>query len=302
MGPKLVLFLCSQAGGPDLLLGDHGQVTFQHSELSDPSESFCNAISVTKLTAAYRLLRAVTHTPQEGGNDIMSCGAGDDIAMGGVADDKIDGGDGQDVLLGDFGDYDFLPEKQTNWRNSIDYSTAEDDTWMGGALVHSMLAVGDDASYGGHDTIFGGNHDDFLIGGYGGDWLHGGAGQNDITGGSATVGAADSNDTITGGKDADVVLGDNGIISRKALCRGAKRPWPQQVTFERYATTTKYGGAGGEISRRVHPFDAMDLIGSGDTISVGAGDDRVWGQAGDDKARPAAYKRVLGYLSRYEIR
>ena len=65
-----------------------------------------------------------------------------------------------------------------------------------------------------------------------------------------------------------MVLGDNGVILRKSVCRGAKRPWPQGITFERYSANPN-PNINNAISRRVHPFDMLDLIGGGDTISVG---------------------------------
>ena len=75
----------------------------------------------------------------------------------------------------------------------------------------------------GADTVDLGEGQDYGEGGPGGDVVNGQAGDDDLVGGSYTpaggsgatrVGQPDGGDTLGGGPDQDVVLGDNGALTR----------------------------------------------------------------------------------------
>ncbi len=128
-----------------------------------------------------------TLSPELGGSDIIVGNAGNDILFGGSGNDTIDGMAGSDVILGDHGSYDFTaPAGQT------------------------ILSI--ESAYAGNDTLFGGAGDDFILGQQGDDMIYGQDGQDDLIGGHNHAGGADGADVIDGGADADVILGDNGII------------------------------------------------------------------------------------------
>ena len=162
--------------GEDLLLGDNGNVTFD---------------------AAGTVIFATSSDPTIGGADTITAGIdgsgdGRDRVFGGTGNDEIHGGDEHDVLLGDHGEYDVLLPANQN--------------------VLSIF-IGD--SFGaGNDTIHGGAGDDFILGQQGDDLLFGDDGEDDITGGHNVLYGADGDDRINGGDQADVIIGDNGLILR----------------------------------------------------------------------------------------
>ena len=69
-----------------------------------------------------------------------------------------------------------------------------------------------------NDTIFGGSGDDHCEGNAGNDTIYGEAGEDELIGGgyetaSAGVGFPDGVDTINGGDNADVITGDNALVT-----------------------------------------------------------------------------------------
>src|SRR5207302_291125 len=74
-------------------------------------------------------------------------------------------------------------------------------------------------------------------------------------------------DWIDGGDDTDVVLGDNGTITRRFGAGGAWARW---------------AGPSMDVIRDVQRFDDVDLVAGNDTIFGGAGDDILHGQRGND--------------------
>ena len=146
------------------------------------------------------------------------------------------------------------------------------DTIAGGA--------GDDLIVGqqGDDTLAGDAGGDTIEGNAGADTINGGFGQDDLIGGgsaldgilvakdriwsTATSGLADGNDTIDGGEDADVILGDNGWIVR---------------TYVAGAPTTLADGA---IIRDARVTNGTEVTGSygGDRLLGGGGPDELHGQ------------------------
>ncbi|WP_299056624.1 calcium-binding protein [uncultured Nocardioides sp.] len=143
----------------------------------------------------------------------------------------------------------------------------------------------------GDDTASGGDEDDYVEGGAGADGLSGGGGEDDLLGGGSTTtgaviavsgsslvdrlltapsGATDSsaaalvdgNDTLDGGAERDVLLGDNGRVTRDGPNR------------------TLAGGASGvHVVRRVAMADPTPGVWAGsDALLGGSGDDDLYGQ------------------------
>ncbi len=143
----------------------------------------------------------------------------------------------------------------------------------------------------GNDIVSGGADDDYLEGNAGNDTLGGDAGEDDLVGGGSTntgavitvsgattvdrlltpvtvatdktaSGLVDGNDALDGGDSRDVLLGDNGRITRFG------------------PNTTLAGGASGpHVVRRVAMADEGPGVWAGsDRLSGGLGDDDLYGQ------------------------
>ncbi|MGB8170672.1 MAG: PKD domain-containing protein, partial [Chthoniobacteraceae bacterium] len=118
----------------------------------------------------------------------------------------------------------------------------------------------------------------FILGQQGDDRIFGGAGNDDLTGGHNVLFGADGNDYIDGGDEAevtagdgaDVILGDNGVISREVL-PGAPSAW-----------RTYPAPFASIVIRNVVRFDDIDLVAGNDTLLGDAGQDILHGQRGSD--------------------
>jgi Ca2+-binding RTX toxin-like protein len=170
------------------------------------------------------------------GADTIYGGLQADYVEGNGAADYMSGGDGDDVLLGgtaaaaraDTGDV-------INGDNGADTIIGDNGSDAGGRW-HPLDLDGANGSYGGADTIFGGNDADLGYGGLGNDTMRAGAGndhfegnngsdaifgeagEDELVGGgrfttSPGVGYPDGSDTISGGSDADVITGDNAVVN-----------------------------------------------------------------------------------------
>lgn len=218
------------------------------------------------------------------GTDRLFGGDDADVVVGGTqASGRADAGDllfgdtGNDVLIGDNG----VPDGAGG--RPLDLGAG--DSSLGGADV-IFAGDGADHAYGGlaDDYIDGGRNDDYIEGNNATDTILGGDGQDDIIGGSSQVvsgsglfatGYPDANDNISGGANEDVVLGDNGAITRDGT--------PSEFTLAR-----------GMTPRTVTPYDwsASDPSVAGDDVINGneandvvlgeAGADTIHGNAGDD--------------------
>jgi len=159
------------------------------------------------------------------------------------------------------------------------------------------------------DTIYGGDGDDYIEGNHGSDDLYGDAGDDDILGGSSPVytGIAgppytDQNamtytdqsdrsrlvplgetlsvevplgDTIHGGNGSDVILGDNGIITRPD---GNIRQ-SYQLELDTIGNEERPHSAGGGTGTRV--MRTVEMVNT--EAGFVAGSDLIYGEAGDDE-------------------
>ncbi|MBL7039484.1 MAG: hypothetical protein ISR77_12695, partial [Pirellulaceae bacterium] len=243
----------------DILLGDNGRVDYRVND-GDP-------LTLDVVESIDRLA---------GGADVIRGGDGKDVVFGGTAADDIHGGGNHDILLGDHGRYDLsLPYNQ----NFVSIFTR-------------------DADGGGSDTIHGDQGDDFILGQQGDDHLFGGADEDDITGGHNVLFGDDGNDTIDGGDEAedttgdqaDVILGDNGVILRTVLDHLA---W----------TWLRYPAPFADVIRKVERFDDIDFISGNDTIFGDLGADLLFGQRGDDILEGnGGDDELIGFLGNDTIR
>ncbi|TDW87430.1 Ca2+-binding RTX toxin-like protein [Kribbella pratensis] len=215
--------------------------------------------------------------------DAISGGGNDDVIAGDNASitDTVgpDSGDpvtrgrglsfGRHVVLFDLG---YSPAAANSGADAVD-GGAEND-----------VVYGQD----GGDTIHGAAGNDYAEGDQAADFVYGDAGQDDLAGGSsyvesgsgqATAGQLDSGDTISGGDDADVVLGDNGLLTRDAGI--AKSP----ITQGRANTDA----AGQMAERSIQPYDLGDSpvanTSGGDDVTGDGGCDAILGQGGNDRLK-----------------
>ncbi|MDX6254344.1 MAG: hypothetical protein QOJ11_678 [Frankiales bacterium] len=160
--------------------------------------------------------------------------------------------------------------------------TSGNDTITGGDQGDALFGQG------GSDTVHGDAGDDYVEGGQGADPLFGDAGQDDIVGGSsvaesgsgqATAGQLDAGDTIAGGDDADVVLADNGLVTRDPALA------PSGLTTHR--SNSDVVGSAAVVTRSIQPYDLGDTPTAGtsgaDYVTGDAGSDVVLGQSGNDR-------------------
>jgi len=216
------------------------------------------------------------------GGDTLSGDEGNDRLVGGssapgVPDDgdTINGGDGADVIVGDNGTissasprvvhvFDLFASDATRGGGDTIYGDADDDRAFGGIGNDTIHGVGgDDMLQGnsGDDAIYGDANDDDIIGGTSDEALPG------ATAGQAAADAPDGAETIlSGGSGRDVVIGDNGNITRPG------------------GTDPILGGP----ARSVTLFDrdrtgaALAAVSGGDYIEGNADSDRLYGEGGDD--------------------
>ncbi|HVM52706.1 MAG TPA: calcium-binding protein [Acidimicrobiales bacterium] len=235
----------------------------------------------------------------DAGNDLMAGGsqtAGNpDSGTSGGFQDRMFGGSGVDVMAGDNATFD-----------GAGVATLLDESTIGeGDLMYGQLA--DDVMYGenGNDLMFGGAGDDHMEGGADTDTMFGEADQDDIIGGTTQPAGNDGNgkqpdagDFLYGQGDADVIIGDNGEITRPGGTwpGGAKKRavtlydldtknaafFGADVIEGGMSTDEVYGGGGDDIiNGHVAGDPGVGLDGS-DHLEGNDGGDTIYGDAGQD--------------------
>jgi Ca2+-binding RTX toxin-like protein len=222
------------------------------------------------------------------------------------AADGLSGGSGDDVLAGDNARLDTTSARRadgTRLRSVLlfDLATAGDRSRPGTGGGDTLIGDdGRDLLFGqtGDDSVAGGTGDDYLEGNDGADSLGGGDGEDDVLGGGSSrtgavitvsgplaidrlltaptkptdvtaSGLLDGNDELDGGDARDVLLGDNGRITRGG------------------PNTTLSGGASGtHVVRQVAMADKLPGSWSGsDRLTGGAGDDDLYGQLDNTRTK-----------------
>jgi Ca2+-binding RTX toxin-like protein len=234
------------------------------------------------------------HTWGQAGDDDL-IGGSSELASGSFAgsepgrpdaQDTLSGGDGQDVLAGDNASitrggtaHPVMAGHELTTVRGVDL--ADEDASDASGLFGADTLDGDGAAdivFGqrGDDTVNLGDGADYGEGGRGVDDVTGGNGDDDVVGGSYTPAAVpapagqgqpDSGDTLSGDAGEDVVLGDNGALTRA----GSLSP----LTANRVS-----------VQRSLAPYDLGEspaaLRSGADTITGGTQNDVLLGQGGDD--------------------
>jgi Ca2+-binding RTX toxin-like protein len=316
----------SGEAGVDVLEGDAGADTLAGDEgddvLTGGSSSRDGIISPDRTGAG-----------QLDGHDALSGGSGDDVLAGdnarldGTGLTRVDGTSLRSVLL-----FDLATATSRAPRGAGDADTLDGDE--GRDLVFGQA---------GDDALTGGSGDDYLEGDDGADGLAGNGGEDDLVGGGSSrngaiitvsggsvddrlltaptrlndltaSGLLDGNDVLDGGDARDVLLGDNGRITRGGplaiLGGGASGPHAVRTVAMADSKPGVWSGsdqlAGGQGDDDL--YGQFDSTGSrragqayrgvpvrGDVLAGGAGDDAVVGDQGVDVPTPAA---ALGPVNR----
>lgn len=219
----------------------------------------------------------------DGGNDDMVGGTGrinEDPETG--TDGRLDGGDtmfggtGYDVMAGDNA---LLVRTLVNgqWqgntyndgiqhepRRLLDVDSPDTAVVSGGDTMYGNEQ--DDLMYGqgGNDLMFGNEGDDFMEGNAGSDTMHGNEDQDDMIGGTVEASRSDEGDIMYGGDHGDVMLGDNGTITRPLDSNGRWRIEPNT----------------GDEVRDIQLFDIETVTSPGDPAVSGS--DIMYGDGGRD--------------------
>ena len=183
----------------------------------------------------------------ETGADLINGGDGHDQITGLSADDELHGGEGNDLIQGD----------------DTDLSTPD-----------------------GADRLYGDNGADVLIGGRGNDILDGGAGDDILINGVAP-GTISPQGVASAGVYANVDGGDDQMDGGDGFDRAVlfyiDRTAP--IVFDNSNTAAvNTVWVGGVASGSVTRVEQINIRGgsAGDTITLGAGNDFLWGLGGDD--------------------
>ncbi len=293
--------LPATAGGGDLIYGGDGNDTC-HGGIGDDT-IYAGA--------------GDDHCEGNAGNDTIYGQDGQDELVGGGYEqsatgvgypdgvDTIDGGAGNDVVTGDnaivatvatvasgTGTDTVLGRGFTNGHTIqlLDLGYSPTPGTSAGDFLHG--SDGNDVIYGqgGNDTITGDNGDDYAEGGPGSDNISGGAGNDDLVGGSSTVdhvgtnslnvGQPDVGDTISGGDNADVIIGDNGKVLRDPAATPSPLTNRPGMTPQRAIVLYDLTGSGAPATAAGNDYVTGD---NGVDVILGqGGDDQLLGNAGDD--------------------
>ncbi|MEI6240823.1 MAG: hypothetical protein WCR51_10565 [Planctomycetia bacterium] len=264
----------TSTGGSDLFIGDSGRV---------------------ELAANGQVTLAASLDDGVGDVDTITTAGGSDVIIGGTAGDTIQAGDGTNLVIGDGGQVTWTatkaprpsPDRQIFWAPTAVLAEAKTATNAGG----------------GADNITTGKDADIVLAGDAGDTVNAGDGRNVVVGDNgkvtfhaspagqiATVATTDpdkgGNDTLTTGKDDDLVIGGVGADTINA---GAG---DNIVLGDNGRATIAADGTINVVEATDPTLGGIDMIlseggndlvigGTGaDTIDTGGGNDLVFGDFG----------------------
>ncbi|WP_022890574.1 calcium-binding protein [Agromyces italicus] len=264
--------------GDDLIIGGLDADTIQGSSGAD--KVYGDALYGTVTNPDTNVANGARNEGDAGGVDTIEGGPGADFLFGGGGNDVVYGGmripdqdadTSADHIQGDAGD------------DELHGGAGGDDLWGGRSGDRAFGGPGVDKIDGQADNdpeLRGGPDDDKVWGGAGNDSLFGDEGLDNLVGdGRADAGTAPTpgDDRADGGAGDDMVLGDNGTIS---------------------GVVTHAGGIA--IDARVaHPsalstkVDDAAPIGNDPGLGGGDGDDKVYGEGGDDTGTGGAGRDLL---------
>jgi Ca2+-binding RTX toxin-like protein len=252
------------------------------------------------------------------GNDTINLGAGNDIANGDSGNDSLTGGSGNDFLAGSAGVDQLFGNAGDDWLIGGHYVAAgvaplelDGDMLDGGSGADVLLgdswsagAPFEEGTFGGNDTLLGGDQDDFLGGQVGNDKLFGGNGNDDLAGGSGhdillgeggadALAGGDGRDVLIGGIDADTLDGgaDDDILIAGTTAHDANDAALGQILDEwtsprdhqsRVKNLKGIGMGNPEFDNRLNGTVFLNKNGPDATVFDDDASDELTGSAGED--------------------
>lgn len=258
--------------GQDIIFGDHGRIDYE--------------IAVDGTSSPPVL--TVSISPTIGGIDTIQGNAGNDIILGGAAGDVIKGGNENDLIFGDFGSIEgdirveLLPLNTPVNQHRFAYTSIFTQNADGG---------GSDLIYGDEVTEASTDGDDIIIAGQAHDVAFGGGANDDLIGGHNVAGGHDTGDDLDGGIGVDVITGDNAQVVRTGsavfdIFRTLSGSTLYNDLGDAQVTATPQANPTGALERFIrlldHSFTPTANTSGDDYIAGGAGEDRIFGQLGND--------------------
>ena len=274
--------------GTNIAFGDDGFITWVGSELNPSMETWSgqdlNPADIDMISST---------TPDDGGNDAITVGAGDAIIVGGYGDDHIHGGSASNIIMGDSGTIYAAFDSSSGYFGSSKIKLQLQ-------LVRSIAPA-----IGGIDDITGGRGQDLIVGGIGSDTIDAGEGDNlvigdngefefDTTNGKLIRGATIAPeagggvDSITTGAGRDVVLGglgtdtinagagDNVVFGDDGVAR-----FDPAILVHMLSTETDQLNNGNDWITTLGGRDVIVGGGGSDHIFAGEGDNVVFGDSAE---------------------
>ena len=213
------------------------------------------------------------------GDDTLVGRGGDDTMTGGAGEDTMDGGEGRDTV--DYSDADEGVRVLMHHSNSGGFGNGDNGDAQGDWVTNVEVLIGSDFNdvMSGtndniiHETLIGGDGDDFLIGGLGDETIEGGAGADQVYGVNQF------------GPDHFGGLSDFFAMSYQSSDAGVQVDLNTSEASGGHAEGDIFFGVG--VDKLIGSAHNDTLTGDGgefvDTLSGGAGDDVIYGDA-----RPAS--------------
>jgi len=255
------------------------------------------------------------------GADIMNGNTGDDLMFGNNGADDMFGDSGNDRMIGGSPNTttDDLGKDEMYGRFGLDVMAGDNATITPAGVVTLLaettankgdgdLMYGEehaDKMYGGlgNDTMYGNADDDYMEGNADQDAMEGNTGDDDMIGGTQQAGPAslvdaegeggqlDAKDTMKGGTGHDVMLGDNGSITRTGnaspILSGSEERDVELYDLDSTDLTLSGDDVmdGNDESDELYGGADVDTIhgnGGDDHAEGNGGADKVWGDADQD--------------------
>jgi len=266
------------AAGSNVVLGDRGALLYDAS-------------------GVLRSVRTDDTISATGGNDSITLGSGDNLAFGGVGNDTIKAGDGSNTVLGDNGTVTYVTTGPVWVKNitSTETTLGGDDVITAGSGANTILGGF------GNDNVVAGNGINVVIGDNGAIRYSAAGTLQSITstaldlGGADTVTAGIGDNTIVGGFGADTIRAGLDSASDSAVRRGADLDLIRHGAGSNVVLGDNgellYDAAGVLITAST--TDTNSFTGAGDLITVGDGQNLVFGGMADDVIAAGTGSNIL---------